>query len=66
MTDRAAKLKPSATKPSTDDTTEAVDPANVLNPLATVTSAREEDFHVMKCLNPQEVVTHKKTWSRKH
>ena len=60
MTDRAAKLEPSTTEPSTDGTTEAVDPANVPNPLTTVTSAHEEELHVIKCLNPQEAVTHEK------
>ena len=60
MTDRAAKLEPSTTEPSADDTTEAVDPANVLNPLTTVASAPEEELHVMKCLNPQEAVAHEK------
>ena len=60
MTDRAAKLKPSTTEPSTDDTTETVDAANALNPLVTVTSTHGEELHVMKCLNPQEAVTHEK------
>ena len=42
MTDRATKPEPSNAEPSTDDTTEAVDPANVPNPLTTVNSAHEE------------------------
>ena len=60
MSDRSEKLKPSASKPSADHTTEAVDPANVPNPLATVATAHEEQLHVMKCLNPQEVITHER------
>ena len=60
MTDRTTKPKPSIAEPSADDTTEAVDPGNVLNPLATITNACDEELHVMKCLNPQEAVTHEK------
>ena len=58
MSDGATKREPSTSEPSIAETTNPMDLADPPNPLATV--AHKDELSVLKCLNPQEAIAHKK------
>ena len=60
MADGATKGEPTTSEPSIAETTNPMDLANPLNPLASATMAHKDELSVLKCLNPQEAIAHEK------